>query len=114
MASAKFQLEELKNPNPRYVLELCTIRALIQEADNMDKGLRAVLGIGMDAHRVSLDGLPSPPQSPPRLSVAIPPLLTQPVVPVAPKADESMERVKSDWEGLFDEVVGIAMAKLKI
>ncbi len=43
MASAKSQLEELKKPNPRYVLELHTIRGMIQEADNMDKGLKAVL-----------------------------------------------------------------------
>ncbi len=43
MASAKSQLEELKKPNPRYALELHTIRGMIQEADNMDKGLKAVL-----------------------------------------------------------------------
>jgi hypothetical protein len=34
MASARAQLEELKKLNPRYVLELCTIRGMIQEADN--------------------------------------------------------------------------------
>ncbi|KAH8981615.1 hypothetical protein EDB86DRAFT_2975264 [Lactarius hatsudake] len=37
MASTKCQLEECKKPNPRYVLELHTIRGMIQEADNMDK-----------------------------------------------------------------------------
>ncbi|KAH9057853.1 hypothetical protein EDB87DRAFT_1628559 [Lactarius vividus] len=45
MASTKFQLEECKKPNPRYVLELRTIRGMIEEADNMDKGLRTVLGL---------------------------------------------------------------------
>ena len=43
MASTKFQLEETKKPNPRYVLELRTIRAMIQEADRMDEGLSIVL-----------------------------------------------------------------------
>ncbi len=45
MASAKYQLEELKKPNPRYVLELHTIRQMIQEARN----------------RRSLKRLPQPP-----------------------------------------------------
>jgi hypothetical protein len=43
MVSAKVQLEELEKPSPRYMLELQTIRGMIQEADNMDKGLKAVL-----------------------------------------------------------------------
>ena len=42
MVSTKRQLEELNKPNPQYVLELHTIRGMIQEADNMDKGLKAV------------------------------------------------------------------------
>ncbi|KAH9029868.1 hypothetical protein EDB85DRAFT_1502913 [Lactarius pseudohatsudake] len=45
MALSKFQLEESKKLNPRYVLELHTIRGMIQEADSMDKGLRTVLGL---------------------------------------------------------------------
>jgi hypothetical protein len=43
MASTKFQLEENKKLNPRYLLELHTIKGMIQEADSMDKGLRTVL-----------------------------------------------------------------------
>lgn len=43
MASTKFQLEENKKLNPRYVLELHTIRGMIQEAGSMDKGLRTAL-----------------------------------------------------------------------
>ena len=43
MAAVKFQLEELKKPYPRYALELHTIRGMIQEADNMDKGFKAVI-----------------------------------------------------------------------
>ncbi|KAH9972701.1 hypothetical protein BGW80DRAFT_1445679 [Lactifluus volemus] len=46
MASTKYQLGELNKPNPRSILELHTIRGMFQEADNMDKGLRTVLGIG--------------------------------------------------------------------
>ncbi|KAF8274769.1 hypothetical protein EI94DRAFT_1695884 [Lactarius quietus] len=45
MSSIKFQLEEYKKSNPRYVLELHTIRGMVQEVDNMDKGLRTVLGL---------------------------------------------------------------------
>jgi len=45
MASSKVQLDELKKPKPRYVLELHTIRGMIQEADNMDKGLKTVLSM---------------------------------------------------------------------
>jgi hypothetical protein len=39
MTSTKFQLEENKKLNPRYALELHTIRGMIQEADSMYKGL---------------------------------------------------------------------------
>ena len=63
MASAKSQLEELKKPNPRYVLELHTIRGMIQEADNMDKGLKVVLQ--KHAQMIARNGVPSAPQSPP-------------------------------------------------
>jgi len=49
MACTKFQLEESKKPSPRYALELRTIRGMIQEADNMDKGLRTVLGLKLAA-----------------------------------------------------------------
>ncbi|KAH9178337.1 hypothetical protein EDB89DRAFT_1901877 [Lactarius sanguifluus] len=45
VAPTKFQLEESKKPKPRYVLELRTIRRMIQKADNMDQRLTAVLGI---------------------------------------------------------------------
>ncbi|KAH9955757.1 hypothetical protein BGW80DRAFT_292906 [Lactifluus volemus] len=47
MASTKYQLGEMNKPNPRLILELHTIWGMFQEADNMDKGLRTVLGIGM-------------------------------------------------------------------
>lgn len=45
MASITFQLEESKKPNPRYVLELNTIREMKQKADSMDRGLRELLGL---------------------------------------------------------------------
>jgi hypothetical protein len=64
MASTKVQLEEMNKPNPRYILELHTVREMIQEADNMDKGLRTVLSLGMYAftkvlHKISRLHLPS-------------------------------------------------------
>ena len=49
MAFTKFQLEVSKKPSPRYILELDTIRGMIQEADSMDKGLRIVLGFKLAA-----------------------------------------------------------------
>ncbi|KAH9178368.1 hypothetical protein EDB89DRAFT_1930798 [Lactarius sanguifluus] len=63
MASTKCQLEECKKPNPRYVLELHTIRGMIQEADNMDKGLRTVLGLKLAAQGSA--SVPQQPQQPP-------------------------------------------------
>ncbi|KAH9178377.1 hypothetical protein EDB89DRAFT_2239613 [Lactarius sanguifluus] len=63
MASTKCQLEECKKPNPRYVLELHTIRGMIREADNMDKGLRTVLGLKLAARANS--PVPQQPQQPP-------------------------------------------------
>jgi hypothetical protein len=62
MASVRAQLEELEKPNPRYVLELHTIRGMIQEADNMDKGFRAVLGYRTQASVMPSGGVPSAPQ----------------------------------------------------
>ncbi|KAH9012696.1 hypothetical protein EDB85DRAFT_2037195 [Lactarius pseudohatsudake] len=64
MASTKCQLEECKKPNPRYVLELHTIQGMIQEAENMDKGLRTVLGLKLAAHGNS--PVPQKPQQPTR------------------------------------------------
>jgi hypothetical protein len=118
MASAKSQLEELKKPNPRYVLELHTIRGMIQEADNMDKGLKAVLQ-RIQAQTMPRDGVPSAPQPPPRLdSILILPPPTSERDP--PQRDDYSEPVRSPEgamshrEGLFDEEVGIAMSRLKI
>src|SRR6266404_3036612 len=42
MAATKFQLEENKKSNPRYVLNHCMIRGMIQETGIMDKDLRPV------------------------------------------------------------------------
>src|SRR6266404_6185778 len=78
MASTKFQLEESKKPHPRYVLELHTIRGMIQEADNMDKGLRTVLGI----KAVPQGNAPvTQPQQPPPMGPAS---FAQPTPPTAP------------------------------
>ena len=68
MASTKVQLDEMRKPNPRYILELHTIRGMIQEADNMDKGLKTVLGFGMRQPTVASGNgppAPQPPQQPP-------------------------------------------------
>ncbi len=59
MASTKFQLEESKKPNPRYALELRTIRGMIQEADNMDKGLRTDLGLKLAGQLAHLNPTPN-------------------------------------------------------
>jgi hypothetical protein len=87
MASAKSQLEELKKPNPRYVLELHTIRGMIQEADNMDKGLKAVLQ--QTQALMARGGVPSAPQPPPQppsasTSSVFPQSVPQTAPPVAP------------------------------
>ena len=76
MASVKLQLEELKKPNPRYVLELHTIRGMIQEADNMDKGLKAVLQKTQGLTPGSVPSAPQPPPQPPSAGTA--PLFVQP------------------------------------
>jgi hypothetical protein len=44
MAATKFQVKEMRNPHPRCALDIHTIRGMIQEADNMDKGLQTILG----------------------------------------------------------------------
>jgi hypothetical protein len=84
MASAKSQLEELKKPNPRYVLELHTIRGMIQEADNMDKELKAAFQ-KTQAHMMAHSGVPSVPQPPPQPpSASTSALFAQSVPPTAP------------------------------
>ena len=117
MASAKCQLEELKKPNPRYALELHTIRGMIQEADNMDKGLKAVLQ-GIQAQTVPRDGVPSPLQPPPRLDsiFILPPPTSRPDPPQRDDSEpaRSPEGPMSHREGLFDEEVRIAMSRLNI
>jgi hypothetical protein len=117
MASAKSQLEELKKPNPRYVLELHTIRGMIQEADNMDKGLKAVLQ-RIQAQMMPRDGVPSAPQPPPRLDsiLILPPPTSRrdPSLGDDSEPARSPEGVTSYREGLFEEEVRIAMNRLEI
>jgi hypothetical protein len=119
MASARAQLEELEKPNPRYVLELHTIRGMVAEADNMDKGLKTVLGIRSQGPMIpsggTLSGAPQPPPQP--LSVGIPPQFTQPTTLAGTLEDELASSPKgnlSDLEDLFDDDVRIAMGKLRI
>jgi hypothetical protein len=93
MVSARAQLEELKKPNPRYMLELHTIRGMIQEADNMDKGLKTVLGFRAQPSMMPSGGVPSAPQPPPQTSVvssAAP--FAQPVPPAAPPTPTAVPR----------------------
>jgi hypothetical protein len=80
MASTKFQLEESKRPNPRYVLELHAIRGMIHEADTMDKGLRTVLDIKLSTRGSA--PVPQPPQQPPSMGAT--PAFTQTAPPAAP------------------------------
>ncbi|KAH9962764.1 hypothetical protein BGW80DRAFT_856953 [Lactifluus volemus] len=64
MAATKFQVKEMRNPHPRCALDIHTIRGMIQEADNMDKGLQTILGL-----RVQPSMMPpsiSPSSQPPR------------------------------------------------
>src|SRR6266850_2599280 len=94
MASVRAQLEELEKPNPRYVLELHTIRGMIQEADNMDKGLRAVLGIRTQVSMMPSGGVPSAPQPlPPPTSQATTPGITAPS-PQTPKSPKGKAAAK--------------------
>ena len=114
MANAKSQLKELTKPNPRYVLELHTIRGMIQEADNMDKGLKAVIQ-RTQSQTISRDGVASTPQPPPWLdSILILPPLTLRRGPSQGESARSPEGAISHREGLFDEEVRIAMGKLEI
>ena len=99
MASTKFQLEESKKPNPRYVLELHTIRGMIQEADNMDKGLRTVLGFKLSAQG-NAPAPQQPPQQPP--SMGSTPSFAQPAPPPAPSVTAGGSRpppTTSFWPG---------------
>src|SRR6266850_3020150 len=93
MASVRAQLEELEKPNPRYVLELHTIRGMIQEADNMDKGLRAVLGIRTQVSMMPSGGVPSAPQPlpPPTSAVSTTPF-APPVPPAGPPPPAAVSR----------------------
>jgi|SRR6267142_1517484 len=82
MASARAQLEELEKPDPRYVLELNSIRGMIQEADNMDKSLKTVLGIRMQGPMMPSGGIPSAPQgTPPPASTVSTALFAPPIDP---------------------------------
>lgn len=120
MASTRAQLEELEKSNPRYVLELHTIRGMIQEADNMDKGLKIVLGIRSPTLLLPVPSgrIPFVLQPPPRpLPIGILRPIAQPTTPAAVQGDESLlspEEATSDGEGLFDEEVRIAMDNLRI
>jgi hypothetical protein len=114
MASTKAQLEELKKPNPRYMLELHTIRGMIQEVHNMDKGLKTVLSMRMQG-TVPPSGAPSVPQPPPLPSSAVtPPPQAQPAMSQGDESAPSPEGAKSDCKDPFDEEVAIAMAWLTI
>ena len=75
-AAIKYQLEESKKLNPRIVLEHHTIRGMIQEADNMHKGLRT--GLGLMSMAQGNDPEPQPPSMGPTSSFA------QPAPPVTP------------------------------
>jgi hypothetical protein len=92
MASTKFQLEESKKPNPRYILELHTIRGMIQEADNMDKGLRTVLGFKLAAQGNA--PAPQQPQQPPPMG---PTIFAQPAPPPAPPVNLPLHSHFPTW-----------------
>jgi len=112
MASARAQLEELKKPNPRYLLELHAIRGIIQEAGNMDKGLKIVLGI-----RSQGSMMPSAPHPPPQPTPTIPAQFARPTTLTGTQWDEpasSPEEQMSDLEDFSDDEVQIPMDKLRI
>jgi hypothetical protein len=93
MASTKVQMEEMNKPKPRrYILELHTIRGMIQEADNMDKGLKAVLGLGVRPSAMPGSGppAPQPPQPPPTMGT--PASFAPPALPAAPPASAVVSR----------------------
>jgi hypothetical protein len=77
MASVKFQLEENKKPNPRYILELHTIRGTIQE---MYKDLRTTFGFKLAAQ--GNPQAPQQPQQPPSMGPT--PSTAQPAPPTVP------------------------------
>ncbi|KAH9958566.1 hypothetical protein BC827DRAFT_554469 [Russula dissimulans] len=100
MASSKVQLDELKKPKPRYVLELHTISGMIQEADNMDKGLKTVLGIRAQPQMMPPSGVPPTSQPPPRPpSAATPASFSQPGPPTVQIVPAALSRapVPSLW-----------------
>ena len=116
MAAVKIQLEELDKLNPRYVLELHTIRGMIQEVDNVDKGLKAVLS-RMQTHIIQPDDVPSAPQSPQRVpSMGILPPFGQLANSDPPQRDESVSSPEGATSNRdrFEEEVRIAMGKLEI
>ena len=92
MAPVKFQLEELKKSNPRYVLELHTIQRMRQEADDIDSGLNVVLQ-RTQAHIMPPNWAPSAPHPAPQLRCAITDTpFSPPVPPTAPPAPAAMSR----------------------
>jgi hypothetical protein len=111
MAAVKLQIEELKKPNPRYVLELHTIRGMIQEVDNMDKGLKAVLQKSQT--HMPPGGFPSAPQSPPQPPSAV--TTTQFFPPANPDLPQGVEPAPSP-EAMSHrlEDVRISLGKLEI
>ena len=93
MVSARAQLAELEKPNPRYVLELHTIRGMIQEADNMDKGLKTVLGgLGIRPQGPMMPSTPQPPQPTAQFASPVPP--TAPPAPTAMSRPPPLHRKK--------------------
>ena len=119
MASARAQLEELEKPNPRYVLELHTIRGMVTEAVNMDKGLKAVLCIRSQGSMIpsggTLSGAPQLPTHP--LLMGMAPQFTRPTTLDGTLGDEPASSPKgelSDLEDLSDEEVRTAMDELRI
>jgi hypothetical protein len=93
MASSKVQLDELKKPKPRYVLELYTIRGMIQEADNMDKGLKTVLGMRAQPQMMP----PTQPVQPTALPV--PAALSRPHVPPLQPTQKETVSGAGPWDG---------------
>ena len=110
MAAVKLQIEELKKPNPRYVLELHTIRGMIQEVDNMDKGLKAVLQKTQGPTPGSVPSAPQPPPEPP--SAVTTAQFAPPTNPNLPQGVESAPSPEAMSHRL--ENVRISLGKLEI